>query len=358
MRSSCAFAAAVAILFMTSCAKTGDPQPPQIRIPKPAVDLAARQVSDEILLSFSAPVENTDRSPATTLARIEIYRRVEDKAASIVPLNDEEFLRGAQPIFQVTADQLQAHKQGNRLVFRDPLTLVDRSVIFQQRFRYAVRFINTRNQTAGLGNQIHLEPIVFGETPGGLTSQLSQDSIKIRWLPPQRNIDGSSPAKIAGYNIYKGVDDQMLSTVPLNKEPLRVPEYEDRVFEFDKTYYYAVTVVGGAAHPAESVRSSVLPVRTLDTFPPGPPGDLSLVGERAVVILLWVAPPDTDVAGYRIYRKEAGSTEKQQLATELIETLSYRDEKAESGKRYEYSVTAVDTHGNEGTPASAEVEVL
>ena len=358
MRSSCAFAAAVAILFMTSCAKTGDPQPPLIRIPKPAVDLAIRQVSDEILLSLSAPSENTDRSPATTLARVEIYRRVEDKATPIVPLNDEEFLHGAQPIFQVTADQLPAHQQGNKLVFRDQLSLADRSTIFQRRFRYAVRFINTKNQTAGLGNQVHLEPVAIAETSGGLTSQLSQDSIRIRWIPPNRNIDGSSPAKIAGYNIYRAEDARMLSSIPLNKEPLQVPEYEDRVFEFDKTYYYAVTVVGSAQHPAESLPSSILSVQTRDTFAPGPPGELSLVGEKGVVILLWVAPPESDVAGYRIYRRETGAAEKQQLASELIATLSYRDEKAESGKKYEYSVTAVDTHGNEGPPASAEVEVL
>jgi hypothetical protein len=356
MRSSCAFAAAVALLFLTSCAKTGDPQPPQVRMPKPAVDLAARQVSDEIWLSLSAPVENTDRSPATTLARVEIYRRMEDKATSIVPLNDEEFLRGAQQIFQVTADQLPAHQQGNKLVFRDPLTLADRSTIFHRRFRYAVRFINTKNQTAGLGNQVHLEPVAIAETPGGLTSQLSQDSIKIRWIPPHRNIDGSSPARIAGYNIYRD-ESPGLSPIPLNKEPLQAPEYEDRGFEFDKTYYYAVTVVGSALHPVESLPSSILSVQTRDTFAPGPPGELSLVEEKPVVILLWVAPPESDVAGYRIYRREAGAQEKQQLGNELIETLSYRDEKAESGKKYEYSVTAVDTHGNEGPPASASIEV-
>jgi fibronectin type 3 domain-containing protein len=78
---------------------------------------------------------------------------------------------------------------------------------------------------------------------------------------------------------------------------------------------------------------------------------------NGVVILLWALPPDPDVAGYRIFRGEEAGREKQLLQPALVTALSYRDEKAPAGRKYEYFVIAVDTHGNESVPAHAVVEV-
>ncbi len=145
---------------------------------------------------------------------------------------------------------------------------------------------------------------------------------------------------------------------PLNAAPITQPQFEDRSFQFDKTYFYAVSVVGSAHDPyAESQPSAVLTVKPVDTFPPGEPKNLNAVAENGVVILLWAAPDDTDVAGYRIYRRETGSAKRVSLAPELVITLSYRDNQVAPGKTYEYSVTAVDSHGNEGQPATVPVEV-
>ena len=47
---------AVWAAFSAGCAKVGEPQPPEIRIPKPAADLTAHQVSDAIVLKFTKPV--------------------------------------------------------------------------------------------------------------------------------------------------------------------------------------------------------------------------------------------------------------------------------------------------------------
>ena len=42
-------------LFSAGCAKVGEPQPPEIRVPKPAVDLAARQSAGDVVLTVSIP---------------------------------------------------------------------------------------------------------------------------------------------------------------------------------------------------------------------------------------------------------------------------------------------------------------
>ncbi len=108
---------------------------------------------------------------------------------------------------------------------------------------------------------------------------------------------------------------------------------------------------------AESAASAPVEVAARDVFPPGPPQNLNAVVENRAVILLWVAPPDPDVAGYRIYRRAEGEAEKSLLQAALVNALSFRDDQVRTGKRYEYQVTAVDTHGNESASAQTSVEV-
>jgi len=45
------------------------------------------------------------------------------------------------------------------------------------------------------------------------------------------------------------------------------------------------------------------------------------------------------------------------LQTQLVVTLSFRDDQVRRGVQYEYSIAAVDTHGNEGPAATVTVEV-
>ena len=139
-----------------------------------------------------------------------------------------------------------------------------------------------------------------------------------------------------------------------NPKPLPGPEFEDRNFGFDRTYYYKVSVVGRSEPYAETSASSALEVVTRDTFPPGPPANLNAIVESGVVFLLWSAPPQKDVAGYRVYRSSQGG-QGQLLETELVRELSYRDTKAAPAHTYAYSVRAVDTHGNEGPPAETSI---
>ncbi len=343
------------MFFFASCAKTGDPQPPLLLVPRPSADLAARQISDKILLNVSMPSENTDGSPVTTLAEVEILRVVEDRSRTPSPRSEEEFLRQAQTVLLVSTDKLPAYLEGNTLVFRDE---PGGSLVFSGAFRYGVRFINKQRQTAGLGNQAYLAPVPIPGPPATLSFQLGQEYVRIRWRPPTENMDGSRPARISSYNIYRTEDLRKFPPAPLNKEPIQATEFEDREFQFDKTYYYAASVVGNRENPyAESLPSPPLLVPTRDTFPPSVPENPQAVFEGGKVFLFWTAPPERDVVGYKIYRKEVGQTESQLLNSELEKIPSFRDEKPIAGKKYEYLVTAVDIFGNEGPPATAPVEI-
>jgi hypothetical protein len=346
----------ISLLGMAACAKISDPLPPQVLVPKPATDLKAAQYADRILLSVSMPGENTDGSRVLTLGEVEIFRMASDRThPGTIP--HDTFQAQAERIQTIPAGELGRYLANGVLSFWDT-GISEPDKLYGGGFLYAIRIINRKNQTAGFGNQAFIAPIAIPVAPEYFSWTLSRDGIQMNWAAPEKNMDGSVPARIAGYNVYRSENAKDFPALPLNPEPLARPEFVDRSFEFDKSYYYSVAVVGSRANPlAESLPSAPHEVVTPDTFAPGMPKNLSFVAERGVVTLLWGPPDDTDIAGYRIYRMEEGSTERLLLQADLVTALSFRDDKARGGIKYQYGIAAVDTHKNEGPAAIAIVEV-
>jgi hypothetical protein len=346
------------LLFYPACAKVGEPQPPIIYIPQPSLDLACRQVSDQVALSVSFPSVNTNGTPVNTLKIVEVFRLDLHAAQAATPLTEGNLQKAGTKILSISEEEFPKYKRNNKFFFSDPLPLHEGSDIYSKARIYAVRFINKKGQTAGFGNQISLTPVPVPAPPVLLPAEISQDTIRLEWVPPAENLDGSKPARILGYNVYRSTDSPDLPDTPLNLKPLRQPEFDDHGFEFDKSYGYAVSVVASEKAPfAESLLSKTLSVTPRDTFPPSVPGNLNAVEESGAVILLWTPPSDSDVAGYKVYRSDSVSTVKSLLAAELIKTFSYRDLTARPGRKYEYSVTAVDIYNNESASSSSAVDM-
>jgi len=87
-----------------------------------------------------------------------------------------------------------------------------------------------------------------------------------------------------------------------------------------------------------------------DTFPPAVPSGLqavySGVGQQPFIDLIWAPDADADLAGYNVFRHEAGA-EPAKVNTGLVKTPAFRDMNVAPGKTYIYSVSAVDVRGNE-----------
>jgi hypothetical protein len=349
----------VCAAFGTGCAKIAEPQPPEIRIPKPATDLAARQVSNSIVLTFSKPTRNTDGSAATTLATVEVFRLHEDgnRNAQEAPLPEDQFVQRAVRIRSIASPSFPGFLQGDSFVIQDKPELPDKSSIYSHAFRYAVLFINKKNQMAGFSNQAHVAPVALPLPPTGISAKVTEDSIRLTWTVPSDNMDGSKPPHFDGFDIFRSNDPQKLPSAPVNSSPLTKPEFEDRDFQFDQTYYYAVRIVGSIQNPyAVSLLSVPLQVEARDTFPPAPPENFNAIREGSDVVLLWVASASPDVDGYRIYRKDKKAGTAILLQKDPITVLNFRDRQVESEVQYEYSIQAVDTHGNESSPVRTEVD--
>jgi hypothetical protein len=337
---------------LAGCARIADPKPPVRQIPEAVRDLKARQVGEEIVLNFSLPERNTDGSPARTIRSLEIFRITEKVEAEIptsfTGLSEENFLARAARIFSIPAARFPEYTRENVFSIRDTPPAVQGLNMYSFRFIYAAVFVNEKNQTAGLGRQVIIQPKVLPPAPTGLTAVVTENEIQVMWTPIMENADDARLPMIA-YNLYRSERPDEFPAIPVNDEPLYATEYRNHDFEFDKNYYYAVSVVTVSNPPAEGVRSKVLKVETRDIFPPAPPGNFTVVAETGNTTLFWTPSPSPDVAGYRIFQDNRTKDRKEsrrQLGEGLIMGISYRDESVDPAGDYIYEIQAVDGHGN------------
>jgi hypothetical protein len=332
------------LLLSAGCAKIGEPLPPQIEIPEAVADLTVRQISDHIVLTFSKPVRNTNGSAATKIQSLEVYRLLGDiRKIETIP---------TPPIFIILASKFSQYLDGDKFTIKDKLQISNK---YSLPFHYAVLFRNNKNQTAGFSNQVEIRALPI-PLPPTLSADKTESSIQLKWAPPSENMDGSKPARILGYNIFRSEEAQKVPSGPLNSDLITGNEYKDSAFQFDKIYFYRVSIVGSLNPYVESLPSEALPVSTKDVYPPAPPVNLTAIPKNGVVYLLWVPSLSIDVAGYRIYKTPAGG-QKRLLQTDLITKPSFQDRDVQPGIQYEYSISAVDMHGNESSIVSATVQI-
>ncbi|MBT2595494.1 choice-of-anchor D domain-containing protein [Arthrobacter sp. ISL-72] len=90
------------------------------------------------------------------------------------------------------------------------------------------------------------------------------------------------------------------------------------------------------------------------------PTQLLTEGRAGSVDLIWTASQSSDVAGYRVYRGTGDGVDLQSAPLtgkdDLVAT-SFSDETAQPDVAYYYSVTAVDTAGNESAPSNEAAAV-
>ena len=126
--------------------------------------------------------------------------------------------------------------------------------------------------------------------------------------------------------------------------------------EFGKTYTYSVRSV--AQYPdvqVESADSNIVTVTPRDIFPPAAPVGSIIVpvpaqnGQPGYLDLSWSISEETDIGGYNVYRSEQEGAPGNKLNPQLLLTPAFRDMNVVAGRRYFYTVTAVDRAGNESS---------
>lgn len=343
------------------CGKRRPPLPPVERVQQRTELLSGAQQGNEVILRWPAPPRNAPDSSVQSIRRIDVYRLAEKPGAPLA-LTEADFSARSTLIGSVTYDQVKS--AGENLTYIDKLELAGQPT----RLRYAVRYVNASGQRAAFSNFVLIEPAARIAEPPVLVStgnEISETAITITWRPPTANIDGSTPVNLLGYNVYRLDESQSEPTqTPINSAPVSGTEYVDKNFKFGANYRYIVRTVslGTGGAQVESLNSNALAISPRDIFPPAAPVNVSVApGRVGVLSLFFPANTEPDVAGYFIYRSLDPNLPKEQwtrLNQSLLTRTTYQDDKVESGKRYYYYVTAVDTAGNTSRPSEVVNETV
>lgn len=351
-------------LFMAGCGAPGEPVPPSPPIPSAVSDLSARQVGGSVVLSFTLPNKSTLGDRLAEIPTLEVLRGSLGEDGMPEP-------KSFRVVDTVPGTILSSYVQQGRVQFPEAVSPEEmranpgESLTYRVRTRVSERKVSADSNTV----TVNLHPVP--EAIGAVEAQVTENGIQLKWAPPTRTSDAEPLAGVQEYHVYGGeIEAESAESASKDlrqakwKLPLlqiattTVPEYEDRGFDYGKTYAYVVrSAVRAGGELLESGDSKAAIVTPKDTFPPAAPqGVVAAVLPGAstrsyVVDLSWAINVETDLAGYRVYRSESEGSRGQLLTPELLLTPAYRDTSVESGHTYWYTVTAVDRAGNESAPS-------
>lgn len=337
-----------ALLITTGCGKRKPPLPPIENVAQ-RIEISGKQFGDKIILNWQMSVRNASDTNVLNIDRADLYRLIETEDAPLT-LSEEEFANKSTLIATIPIKDTDFGKK--TLTYTDELKFAGQPI----RLRYAIRFVNSAGQKAAFSNFLIVEPTAkTADSPKSLTAETLEQSINLKWLEPSRNVDGSTPANILGYNIYRFTDTRENAKL-LNQTPITDANFSDKSFEFNKQYSYFVRTVslGKEGQPVESLESNTISVLPKDIFAPSAPTAITIAAAPNVLSIFFAVNLEKDIAGYRVYRSTDENLSKSlwlNLIPEILQTNTFQDKSIESGKTYYYYIVAVDKAGNISQPS-------
>jgi hypothetical protein len=356
----------LALSVVAGCGAPGEPLPPSPPIPVAITDLTAQQAGDAVLLTFTMPNRSVRGERLKEMPALEVLR-------GTLKADGTPDAKSFRVVDTVPGSLLPGYSEHGKVEFHDPIPADEISKHAGETFVYRVRTRVSDKKSSADSNDVSLRLYSVPALIASLDARVTERGIQLIWPAPDKTSAGGPLGPIQEFHVFRGELDAAsaaaaakdLAQAVWKSRPLQIaattaPEFLDAGFDYGKTYVYLVrtlVLVGGT--PRESGDSQAAILTPKDIFPPAPPqGIVAAVIPGAspgslVVDLSWSINLETDLAGYRLYRSEQEGTHGQLLTPELLPTPAYRDNSVSSGKRYWYTVTAVDRAGNESTPSAA-----
>jgi hypothetical protein len=364
----------LACLWLCGCASLGPPLPPSLELPRPPADLHVSRKGDKVTLTWTIPERTTDRRSVRYLGNTQICRSLDPVLKQCgVPAGE------AAPPPDFNAAKKPSGKKP-AATFVDTLS----SLIEQSHptgfATYAVEVLNKAGRGAGLSNQVHVALLPTLPPFSGFSARVTAQGVSIGWKCPRpaalsraeisylfriyrRAESGGGETRIAEIDSTEcaagastAAASPASSSEPQSNSATGPDKFLDQTFEWEKTYFYRGVVVSVMAVPGktpvevEGEDTPEVKVFADDIFPPAVPSGLQAVfsgpGQEPFIDLIWAPVTDADLAGYNVYRHEAGEAPLK-MNSELVKTPAFRDTQVAAGKTYFYSVSAVDHRGNE-----------
>ena len=338
-----------ATLILFGCASPGPPRAPSLQLPQPVRDLTALRVGNTVELHFTAPSNSTDKLAlrGSTLNG-QLCRQLPHQPCT-----------PAGPKLSIPLGK--SNDDSNLVTIIDPLppSLTQGP---PQLLAYRVEFFSRTNRSAGPSNEALT---ASGQAPApveNLQAQGSRQGILLQWSPTPGEVvlerENLAPTKPKTPSIVwlqtndsKDNKGRTLDTTALPDTPYRYLAQRRSALQLDG---HSIRLRSDLSTPVSFTLSTI--------YPPPPPTGLLAAGYTSgtpstyAVDLVWQPVDDanliTPLAGYNLYRQEFSGNTRTRLNSSPLPQPAFHDVTAHPAASYRYSVTAVDTHGNESPPCT------
>jgi len=232
---------------------------------------------------------------------------------------------------------------------------VDTLTVVGEEVTYKIEFVDDTGQPTGeiIEERLNLVP---AKPAAPENVEVSNDgyAMEMRWNYPSTD---NTDDKIIRFELYQSEpgEDELQ---PINEKIILRDNNKTEYVHFftanmlgkEMEYVVVPVYINGESGPvSERIRYTIE-----DNIAPGVVKGVSAENVNGKIEVTWAVSPETDLAGYRIYRTKNIAEDFVPLQDELIEPLNeiYIDSDISGGNSYNYQVTAVDRSGNEG-PRSA-----
>jgi hypothetical protein len=365
------FSALLLSALLGGCAAPAEPTERKAPVPKAVTDFSAAQSGNDVVLRFTLPKDSVDRHPLKQLPTIEIYRVIRPAGTANPTVSTPGVSAASHLILTIPSAMVDQYSDQGHVRVADSLNAENFPLGEEEIAEYVVKTRASMNRSSEDSNPVALRIYPAPQPIADLKVENSHAGLVLTWTPPQKTLIGSTPT-IAKYHVYRaeldtaGAASANTAENPKPKTPLlkigetETATYRDTLAEGGKSYIYSVRSI--AQYPngmVESGDSNTIKITPKDAFPPTAPQGIVVVfvpaaGEMpAHIELSWAINPETDIAGYNVYRSEREGAPGARLNPDLLLTPAFRDMNAVPGRRYFYSVTAVDRSGNESAASAA-----
>lgn len=347
-------------LAVAGCGLPGAPQPPSLNLPNPVTDLSAARAGNQVLLHWSMPTRNTDKTLVKVSVQAEVCRR-QSAAGECVAAGSLELAPGANGAF---TDNLPTALAAGA---PRPLT-------------YYVELKNSKGRSAGLSNPA---AVLAGEAPApvtGLTAEMAKNGVILRWKPVGAANEPSATAvrlqrTLLTLPATKPKSGLLASPPEPPTQKLLVPagvtpgRALDKDIGFGETYEYRAqrilqVTLDGKKVELPGALSPPVRIHAVNVFPPAIPRGLVAVatpsqnGALPSIDLSWMPDSEADVAGYVVYRREENGGWERISPAQPVVGPAFRDAHVEPGHAYEYAVSAVGRDGLESERSATARESI
>lgn len=325
------------LLLASGCGIKANPVPWETIVPKRIVDLRAVPREGRVVLEWTAPKENTDKSVLTDLVEFQVLRSEGDL------IGEECTGCGGKP---TVVNQMKLEG------YDDPrgkkMSMVVEDLQPRKVYSFEVVSINRREHLSAPSNPAQVYWDDPPQMPQGVKGEPSDKRVVLLW----DSVEG-----VTGYNVYRREEDQPFPISPVNRQPLTSTEYTDLGVQNEKTYLYSVRAVKRVAKTdVEGIGSTEISVTPTDLTPPSSPGGVVAISLKEGMEIQWLRNREPDLLGYYVYRRKVGEGEFTKLNSDPVDKTVFLDKDVTLGQEYDYAVSAVDKSPRKNeSPRSEEV---